>query len=113
MPGSRLGDGDRPHGWTDEMPDLDDFRRQQLDLYIPAGDTGFGQGALRDRNEPGYAEVREAVQADRGLWIDVLYGDFEGGQRTIGRFLVSAWPEVDARRSTVLRYWNLDREDPR
>jgi hypothetical protein len=27
-------------------PSLADFRRQQLDLYIPAGETGFWQGGL-------------------------------------------------------------------
>src|SRR6202034_4097701 len=36
---------------TEERPDLDEFRRQQLDLYIPAGDTGYWQGAMRDPDE--------------------------------------------------------------
>jgi hypothetical protein len=94
-------------------PSLKEFRRQQLDLYIPAGDTGYWQGALRDPEEPGYAEIREAIDDQRGLWIDLLYGDYEGGQRTIVRIGVSPWPETDGQRAYVLRYWNVDRQDPR
>ena len=96
-----------------ELPELKEFRRQQLDLYIPAGDTGYWQGALRDPEEPGYAEVREAIDEQRGLWIDLLYGDYEGGQRTIVRIGVSPWPDTDGERAYVLRYWNVDRDDPR
>ncbi len=113
VPGSRLGDTDHPRGWVDEVPDLDEFRRQQLDLYIPAGDTGYWQGAMRDPDEPGYADLREALAESRGLWVDILYGDFEGGQRTVGRFGVYPSPDSDGRRCIVLRYWSIDREDPR
>ena len=28
------------------------FRRQVLDLYVPAGDTGYWQGAVRDPDDP-------------------------------------------------------------
>jgi hypothetical protein len=94
-------------------PRLKEFRRQQLDLYIPAGDTGYWQGALRDPEEPGYAEVRDAIDDERGIWIDLLYGDYEGGQRTIVRIGVSPWPDSGGHRAYVLRYWNVDRQDPR
>jgi hypothetical protein len=113
------------HGWrarpreaagpaaNDDRPDLGEFRRQQLDLYIPAGETGYWQGAMRDPDEPGYAEVLAALNAEEPIQIDLLYGDHEGGQRTIGRFLLSQFPEMEGKRATVLRYWNVDREDPR
>jgi hypothetical protein len=94
-------------------PSLKEFRRQQLDLYIPAGDTGYWQGALRDPEEPGFAEVRDAIREQRGIWIDLLYGDYEGGQRTIVRIGVSPWPDTDGERAYVLRYWNVDRQNPR
>jgi hypothetical protein len=94
-------------------PEVAEFRRQQLDLYVPAGETGYWQGAMRDPHEPGYDEVKAAIQAGAGLWIDLIYGDSQGGQRTILRLGVTAWPDVDGHRTTVLRYWNLDREDPR
>ncbi len=116
------------HGWRvkprelaptqsvpDERPALEDFRRQQIDIYIPAGDTGYWLGALRDPSEPIYDIVREAATSDVGIQVDLLYGDHEGGQRTVTRFLMSEWPEDDAlgKRVTVLRYWNVDRDDPR
>ena len=52
------------------------------------------------------------------LMVDLVYGDHEGGQRTITRFLLAPWPEddghrVDGKRASVLRYWYLDRGDPR
>ncbi|MGO9961272.1 MAG: hypothetical protein ACLP50_35740 [Solirubrobacteraceae bacterium] len=94
-------------------PEIDDFRRQNLDLYIPAGDTGYWQGALRDPDEPGYVEVLAAVRAQTPVMVDLLYSDYEGGQRTITRFVIAPWPEVDGERAYVIRYWNLDRDDPR
>jgi hypothetical protein len=110
------------HGWhisvgertTDvPRPELDDFRRNTRDLYIPAGDTGFWQGAIRDHADPQYRELTDAARAGRRVLIDVLYGDHEGGQRTITRFGISDWDEVEGERAEVLRYWNVDRSDPR
>ncbi len=111
------------HGWraerrsptpnTDQAPGLDQFRSQQIDLYIPAGDTGHWLGALRDRNDPAFQEVRRALEADQLLQVDLLYGDHEGGQRAIVRFAMSPWPEQDGQRAFAVRYWNVDREDPR
>jgi hypothetical protein len=59
------------HGWRTEVaeltggappPTVEDFRRQTRDLYIPAGDTGFWQGAVRDRDDPAYAELRPRLR---------------------------------------------------
>jgi hypothetical protein len=94
-------------------PDLSEFRRQQLDLYIPAGDTGYWQGALRDPDEPGHAGVLKAVRGEKLLQIDLLYGDHQGGQRTVVRFVVSDWPEVEGERAYAIRYWSVDDADPR
>ena len=74
------------HGWRAEVaertgsvtPDLSDFRRQQRDLYIPAGDTGFWQGAIR---EPGRNRFH-AVVAHRN----------EARARTVPEFLSIAGP---------------------
>jgi hypothetical protein len=111
------------HGWraqvmerTDSVrPELSEFRRQQRDLYIPAGETGFWQGAIRDRDDPYHDALRVAADhADRRrVLVDLLYGDHEGGQRTMARFSISDWPDVEGERAEVLRYWNVDREDPR
>jgi hypothetical protein len=110
------------HGWraepyeqgtTHEPPDLDEFRRQQRDLYIPAGDSGFWQGAIRDRADGSYVALRRAVQDDTHVTIDLVYGDHEGGQRTIVRFGATMNEAGTARTANVLRYWNIDGEDPR
>ena len=113
------------HGWRvrpregsiDERPYLESFHRQQLDLYIPAGNAGYWLGAMRDLNEDGFDEVRRAATSNQLVQVDLLYGDHEGGQRTITRFVLAPWLEEEGdregRRAYTLRYWNVDREDPR
>ncbi|MGI8573417.1 MAG: hypothetical protein ACR2L9_12445 [Solirubrobacteraceae bacterium] len=91
------------HGWqvlvfegaSAGPPEVDQFRRQQRDLYIPARETGFWQGAMRERSDPGYETVRSCVEGGSRLGIDVLYGDYEGGQRTIARFGLSTRMDGD------------------
>jgi hypothetical protein len=111
------------HGWrfyperpenNDVHPDLDSFRRLSRDLYIPANDIGFWQGAFRDAETEEFQAARVAVEARRSLTIDVLYGDYEGGQRTISRFLMRALDDADnGWLVTVGRHWNIDRAAPR
>jgi hypothetical protein len=93
-------------------PDGKDFRQLTRDSYVPAGDTGFWQGAFRDPSEPIFAAGREAATSAKPVTIDLLYGDHEGGQRMISRFGLSpttngSWLAV------VARHWNLDRPNPR
>ena len=88
------------------------FRRLTRDIYLSGGDTGYWQGAFRDPTDPVFAEARAAIEARRRLTIDLLYGDHEGGQRTISRFVML--PVGDGSWLTVTsRHWNLDRADPR
>jgi hypothetical protein len=112
------------HGWQVVVPDEttdvnrrpnpDTFRRQGLDLYIPPGDTGYWEGALRDPQEPVFAAVRDAVEQGERVLLDLLYGDHEGGQRAVARFSVHADEDsVTGRRSQVIRNFNVDRDDPR
>ena len=56
------------------------------DLYIPADEVGFWQGAIRDRDDPVGTKRRAAIEERRRITIDLLYGDYEGGQHTISRF---------------------------
>jgi hypothetical protein len=107
-------------GRVNEMPDLEEFRAQQLDLYIPAGDRGFWQGALRDPADAGYDEVSDSLTEGGAITVDLLYGDHEGGQRAIARFVIAPWPTDDDRpgierpmRAIVIRYWTVDGHDPR
>jgi hypothetical protein len=117
------------HGWhvqpgassaTMQPPPLDSFRRQLRDLYVPPQSTGFWQAAIRDRDDPAYAGLRAAAEDGGRSMIDLLYGDYEGGQRVIVRFGVwagrpaeDAEPRAGEGRADVLRYWNVDGEDPR
>jgi hypothetical protein len=96
-----------------ERPDVDSFRRQSRDLFIPAGDSGFWQGAIRDADDPARQPVLAALKADKRVMIDLLYGDYEGGQRTIARFSIAGDEERENRNASVVRYWNVDSGDPR
>jgi len=103
---------DRPI--ADSAPDVQTYRRLTRDIYVPSGDHGFWQGALRDPSEPIFADVRQAVEENRSITIDLLYGDHEGGQRTISRFtLLPNSSGTVQRMVAVSRHWNLDRSDPR
>lgn len=91
------------------------FRRQTRDLYIAPHDIGFWQAAIRDSGDPDYGTLRKRIGEAEQFTIELLYGDHEGGQRTITRFGMIPF-ETDG---TVLWYpnvalhWNLDRPDPR
>jgi hypothetical protein len=97
---------------------IDEFRRLQRDLYVPAGDVSFWQAALRDSSDPLYEQLCEAMHAGTGISVDILYGDHEGGQRTITRFFLRprshpADEEPWLWTCATSRHWNLDRDDPR
>jgi hypothetical protein len=90
----------------------DDFRRLTIDLYVPPGGSGYWESAIRDADDPARPVVTKAMTEREPFAIDLLYGDQEGGQRTISRFIVlpagdEGW-YVQAG-----RHWNLDRPDPR
>jgi hypothetical protein len=97
---------------SQDLPSLEDFRRLTRDLYVPAGDIGFWQGTFRDPSEPDFQEACEAISAGKPVTLDVLYGDHEGGQRVVSRFLLQ--PRKDGGHLvTSSRHWNIDRADPR
>jgi hypothetical protein len=100
----RLSNGDRPP--------LADFHRLTRDLYVQAGEYGYWQGTFRDASDPQYELARLAVKNREPMTVDVLYGDHDGGQRTIGRFVMLPVRE-DGWLVSHSRQWNLDRPDPR
>ncbi len=81
MPGEQL-----------ERPPLDEFTPQTRDLYVGSGDVGFWQGALRDPDAEQFKTIQAAIEANEILQLDLLYGDFEGGQRVISRFTLAQSP---------------------
>ena len=95
-----------------EVPDVDGFRPQLRDMYVPAGEAGFWQGAIRGRDDPHHAILTDALARNDTVMVDLLYGDYEGGQRTVTRFRLYS-PADDNQRVEVLRVWVLDGIDPR
>lgn len=109
------------HGWhvvgslmvgRGEHTPLEDFRMLSRDIYVPAGDTGFWQGAVRDPDDPLQRELREAITKNEPITVEVLYGDHEGGQRTISRFAMMP-REGSEYVLSVSRHWGIDRPGPR
>ena len=96
-------------------PPLENFTTLTRDLYVAPGDVGFWQGSFRDPASDGYREARRAVEARQRMGVDILYGDFEGGQRVISRFMLTPKETADGVcwYASVGRHWNVDRPDPR
>ncbi len=96
---------------------LDEFHTQLRDMYIPAGDIGMWQGALRDRSDPDFGAVAEAIEAGDLITIELLYSDQVGGQRTITRFGMAPITDPDTSERHWLvsssRHWYLDGAGPR
>jgi hypothetical protein len=94
---------------------LEDFTTLTRDLYVAPGDVGFWQGSFRDTRSEGYLAARRAIDARQRIAVDILYGDFEGGQRVISRFMLTPRESDDGVRwyAAVGRHWNVDRPDPR
>ncbi len=113
-----------PMGWdltegtkhaTDPHDDPDKFRMQTRDLYIAPGDLGFWQAAIRDRDDEDYGWLCRTIAGPETFTVDLLYGDSEGGQRTVTRFGMIP-RQVDGTTKwfpSTARHWNLDRPDPR
>jgi len=110
------------HGWrvlldpleaAHSHPEPGDFRRLTRDLYVPPGDVGFWQGAIRDRADPEFGPLEAAIGQRQRFVVYLLYGDHEGGQRTISLFGISPLESDGGWLCSVARHWNLDRPDPR
>ena len=90
---------------------LEDFRPQSRDLYVPGGDVGIWQGALRDPDDPVRQGVIDAIESHQNLTIELLYSDLVGRQRTISRFGLT--PTGDTWLASLNRHWYLDWDGPR
>ncbi len=100
----------------DHLPE-DGFRPQSRDLYIPAGDIGVWQGAIRERSDAGHDEVARAISQHEPITVELLYSDQIGASRTITRFTLVPIRRDDADEAVRLvsggRHWYLDRAGPR
>jgi hypothetical protein len=98
------------HDLPSHLP-LEDLRLQSRDLYVPAGDIGIWQGALRNPDDPVRAEVVEAIDTSQPVTVELLYSDLVGRQRTISRF--GLIPAKDMWLASLNRHWYLDWDGPR
>ncbi|MCQ4080288.1 hypothetical protein NGB36_06670 [Streptomyces sp. RB6PN25] len=111
------------HGWrladhptyADQAhPAPESFRPQLRDLYVAPGDTSFWHAAIRDRQDPDFAALLDPVKNRARINVDLMYGDYEGGQRTVSRLsLIPRHDDEDGWICQVVRHWNIDRPDPR
>ena len=99
--------GPARHRRGDTAPARSSFAEQQRDLYVAAGDVGFWQAALRDPRTDLHAAMEAAIRTAGRITVDLLYGDHEGDQATIARFVLLPGEE-DRWRCDVTRYWNLE-----
>jgi hypothetical protein len=99
-------DASTPHGRQDE------FRSQQLDLYVPPGDVSFWQASIRNQADPRLPALRAAVDADETVGLELLYTDHRGGQPTITRFALRPG-EGPMRPPRVMRHWSSVDFEPR
>ena len=105
---------ERQMGADAEPPPLEDMRRLTRDIYIPTGQVGFWQGVFREPDSEEFKAAADALAGRVPVSIDVLYGDHEGGQRTITRFgMVPREGEDTTWVVAAARHWSLDRDDPR
>jgi hypothetical protein len=97
---------------ADQPSAMSEFRRLTRDIYVPPADYSVWQGALRDPSDPLFTTISRAIGRRTQLIVELLYGDMEGGQRTISRFTFN--PAGDGGWLVALvRHHYLDREDPR
>ncbi len=90
---------------------LEEYRLQSRDLYVPAGDIGMWQGALRNPNDQVRADVADAIDSHESVMVELLYTDLVGRHRTISRFGLT--PAGDMWLASLNRHWYLDWEGPR
>lgn len=90
---------------------LEDFRIQSRDLYIPAGDIGMWQGALRNPDDPFRVDIVSAIETGQPILLELLYSDQVGRQRTISRFRLL--PTGEMWLVSLNRHWYLDWDGPR
>ncbi|MBV9213414.1 MAG: hypothetical protein JOZ25_07180 [Actinobacteria bacterium] len=86
---------------------LDQFKLLQRDLFVPAGGTGYWHAGIRDDHPELRQDLVSAIGERRRMTLELLYGDWEGNQRTITRFGLMprderGWAAV------VLRHWGVD-----
>ena len=97
--------GPARHLRGDPPPHPEAFSPQQRDLLISTRRAGFWQAALRDPGTRLHGEVTRAIATRGRVTVDLLYGDHEGSQPSVTRFVLL--PEDGSWRCDATRYWSL------
>jgi hypothetical protein len=109
------------HGWfprpglslTDiSHAEPSEFRRLTIDLYVPSRGTGYWEAAIREPEDPVRRGILQCIAERSPFTIELLYGDEEGGQRRISRFMALPAAE-EGWYCQGGRHWNIDSPDPR
>jgi hypothetical protein len=103
--------GTAPSATVPTHAPLEEFHLQSRDLYIPAGDIGMWQGALRNPDDPIRAGAVEAIGTGQSITVELLYSDQVGRQRTVSRFGLT--PVNGTWIAALTRHWYLDWDGPR
>jgi hypothetical protein len=91
---------------------VQDVRMLTRDLYVPAGDIGIWQGAMRDPSHEMHGALREVIDQRSIFSVELLYTDNVGGQRTVSRFTVAPTGD-EGWMASVGRHFYLDGPAPR
>jgi hypothetical protein len=89
-------------------PDNANFVAQVRSLYVPAGDVGYWQGAIREGDtDRGDADaLRRAIEAGERLTLFLRYADQDGGHETVTRY--SLMPDENGDWIFgIARHWSL------
>ena len=90
-------------------PDITTFRRQERDLYVPAGDMSFWHAAIRSSDDPDHNPAVEAIESRTVFAVELLHADHEGGQWTVSRFaMIPIDAPDDGWEASVVRHWHVD-----
>ena len=92
-------------------PPIEDFTTQNLDIYVAPGDDGLWLSALRDPAAGIFTAVSDAFKAGEPLMINLLYGDFEDGQRVITQMTLRHVGD-DRWLAQATRHFDVDRPEP-
>jgi hypothetical protein len=89
-------------------PDFSNFVAQLRSLYVPAGDVGYWQGAIRDGDtDRGDADaLSRAIEAGERLTLYLRYADQDGGHDTVTRYTLMPDENGDWIFG-IVRHWSL------
>ena len=89
-------------------PDYTNFVAQQRSLYVPAGDVGYWQGAIRegDTDRGRRRRAPTAIEAGERLTLYLRYADQDGGHDTITRYTLMPDENGDWLFG-IARHWSL------